>query len=388
LRRTTSDDAQHWRALGLIEGAPECAIEAAWLWQIARHHPDRGGDAEVARAINVARDELKGTGARPNEYVAQHYDAQPWLVLGVRRDAKPELAQRVGAQLAGALARHRRLADRVAWAVANFAGPVSAPVARPGRARVTPLTPPPPPRRRSATRPAPPKPSVPGRPEGLPDSIDLGTVAWREPAPRTLRLTWRELAPYEIRVEAPAALRTEVVASRALPGRFVITLDIDWDSVAFTHDPGLRGHALDGSVIVRWPAGGEAAVPVRGVVLYPAAVVATPPSVDFGAVPAGARVRASIVLMATAPATAKVETPAWLARVNGDGSPREDALRLPENTAVRVELAVQWAPILERAAAAFAAGRPVRPTGMIGVRWGDRSLEIPAEAVVTPPPAE
>ncbi|HEX5478924.1 MAG TPA: molecular chaperone DnaJ, partial [Dehalococcoidia bacterium] len=64
------DLSAHWKRLGLLDGAPEPAIEAAWLWQIARHHPDRGGDPETARAINVARDELKGQGAKPNEYVA------------------------------------------------------------------------------------------------------------------------------------------------------------------------------------------------------------------------------------------------------------------------------------------------------------------------------
>src|SRR6476619_437641 len=95
--------ADHWKCLGLVEGAPECAIEAAWLYLIAEHHPDRGGDTNTARAINVAHDELKGAGAKANEYVAAHYDAQPWLVLGVDRRSDDALAQRVGREVAGEL---------------------------------------------------------------------------------------------------------------------------------------------------------------------------------------------------------------------------------------------------------------------------------------------
>src|SRR5438270_8979426 len=123
-----SKAAAHWKRLGLLEGAPECAIEAAWLWHIALHHPDRGGDANLARQINVARDELKGEGAKANEYVATHYELQPWLVLGIERTADAELAQRVGRQLASELRHsHRRLAERVEWAIANFGRPVTAP---------------------------------------------------------------------------------------------------------------------------------------------------------------------------------------------------------------------------------------------------------------------
>jgi hypothetical protein len=52
---------------------------------------------------------------------------------------------------------------------------------------------------------------------------------------------------------------------------------------------------------------------------------------------------------------------------------------------VRVEFRVDWAPILERAKASFEAGRPVRPTGTIVVRWEGRSLDAPAQMVVTAP---
>src|SRR5438445_6971309 len=177
-----SKASSHWNRLGLLEGAPECAIEAAWLWQIALHHPDRGGDANLARQINVARDELKGEGAKANEYVATHYESQPWLVLGIERTADTELAQRVGRQLASELRRsHRRLAERVEWAMANFGRPVTAPNGA-GVTRIR-ITPPPPPRRRPERTPdrRPAQPATPGVPDGLPTRIDIGTVAWREP---------------------------------------------------------------------------------------------------------------------------------------------------------------------------------------------------------------
>jgi hypothetical protein len=375
--------APHWKRLGLLEGAPECAIEAAWLWQIARHHPDRGGDPAVARAINVAHDELKGSGSKPNEYVARHYESQPWLVLGVTRDAEPELAQRVGAQLAAALDTHRRLADRVAWAVTNFGAKVTPP---PGAAP-TRVTPPPPPRVRplSRTQAAPAAPATPGMPDGLPNRIDLGTLAWGDASAQTVKLTWRRHAPYDIKVETPAPLRTEVTASKALPGRFVVAISVDWEHEAFTHNPTLRGHTIDGQVTVRWAGGGEATVPVHGIALYAAVVSVSPPSLDLGRVKASAPARAAIALVSSAPATVSIEPPAWLERVEGDRPPRSDDVRLATNTPVRVEFAVRWPPILERAAASFAEGRPVRPTGTIIVRWGERTIEVNAQIVVEAP---
>ncbi len=378
--RPSGRASPHWKRLGLVEGAPECAIDAAWKWQMTRHHPDVGGDAEVARALNVARDALKGSGAQATEYVARHYESQPWLVLGVVRDADIDLAQRVGAQLAAALAAQRRLADRVAWAVANFGAQVMPPPGAAPRVRMTP----PPPRPRPL-RPSGRAPATPGRPDGLPPRVDFGTLAWGDETARTLKLTWGRFAPYEIHVDAPAPLHAEVTASKALPGRFAVALSVDWEHEAFTHDPGLRGHTLDGSVVVRWAGGGEAAVPVRGVALYPAVVSASPQSLDLGAVDADARARASLVLMSSGATTVEIEPPAWLRRVGGDGRVRTEPLPLAADVPVRVELAVCWEPIFERAAAAFAGGRPVRPTGRVVVRWGERVLEVPAQVVVRPP---
>lgn len=373
----------HWKRLGLIEGAPDCAIEAAWKWQIAQHHPDRGGDADIARAVNVARDELRGEGSKPNEYVARNYESQPWLVLGVRRESDPELARRVGAQLAAALSTHRRLAERVRWAIDQFGLDVAPPAGPPPRPTAAPARRPTP-RRTAAERPH--APARPGRPEGLPDKIDLGTVEWGAEVAETVRLTWRANAPYEVHVEAPPPLTATVTGSKALPGRFVVTVAIDWQHEAFTHAPSLRGHTLSGRLRLRWGGGGEAEVPVRGVALYPAHVSVSPAELDAGTVDASARVRASLVLVSTGRASVEVAPPGWLYVSGGDGRERKGVVRLEPNVPVRVEFGVRWEPILERARTSFAAGRPVRPTGTIVLRWGEgRTAEVRAQMVVKAP---
>lgn len=44
--------------LGVTEGADKAAINAAWRSCLTTHHPDRGGDEELARQINRAREIL------------------------------------------------------------------------------------------------------------------------------------------------------------------------------------------------------------------------------------------------------------------------------------------------------------------------------------------
>ncbi len=44
--------------LGIAEGADQATINAAWRSRLTEHHPDRGGDEELARQINRARDIL------------------------------------------------------------------------------------------------------------------------------------------------------------------------------------------------------------------------------------------------------------------------------------------------------------------------------------------
>ncbi len=377
--------AAHWKRLGLVEGAPECAIEAAWLHLIAEHHPDVGGDTNTARAINVARDELKGAGAKANEYVAAHYDSQPWLILGVDRSSSEGLAQRVGRQLSGELRRtHRRLAERVDWAMANFSRVTTPPPSsNGGRIRVTP--PPPPPRPHPAAPRRPPQPASPGLPDGLPQRIDFGSVPWRADSDRTFKLTWKQFAPYEVNVDAPPPLTANVVSSKALPGRFAVTLAIEWDSDAFSHDPARRGYTLDDDVTLRWGGGGQALVKVRGILLFPAHVTVAPAELDLGTHDVDQSVTASLMVSATAPTTVTFETPAWLERTTADGHPVDTPLRLEANTGMRLEFAVRWPPILERAAPSFAAGRAVRPKGDITLRWDGGSIVVPAQMTVRPP---
>ncbi|MEW4468549.1 J domain-containing protein [Parasphingorhabdus sp. JC815] len=62
--KARSFEVEHARSLlGLPEGADKAAINAAWRSRLSTHHPDRGGDGELARQLNHAREILlKETG--------------------------------------------------------------------------------------------------------------------------------------------------------------------------------------------------------------------------------------------------------------------------------------------------------------------------------------
>jgi hypothetical protein len=371
--------AAHWKRLGLMPGAPECVIQAAHRAQIEIHHPDRGGDADSAKAINVAYDELKGRGTEANLYVAANYAGEPWAVLGISSTADAMLVSRAGKLLASELASNRRLAERVAWAVKHFAEARAAPLSKP---RIGPMTPPPPRRVAQAPAPKPRPPASAGIPDGLVPNVDFGTLAWGDAATKTVQLTWKQFAPYEIKVEATGPVRVEITASKVLPGRFSLAFSVDWDAPEFSRNPTTRGYTLDADVTIRWAGASYAMIKAKGVVLYPAVVSASPPTLDLGAMTANQQARASLVLVSTSPVQVVFEPPAWLQRVDGAGKALNAPLKLDTNTPVRVEFRVVWPPIVERATASFAAGRPVRPTGKIVVRWNDRELTVPAEMVV------
>jgi hypothetical protein len=372
--------AEHWKQLGLMSGAPECVIKTAHRFYIELHHPDRGGDVEQAQRVNVAYDELKGRGSNANEHVAKFYDGEPWHVLGVASNADRQLAERVARALASELTTHPRLAARVGWAMDHWGRPGAA--SKRPRVRVTP---PPPTRRRAPIRPEPPaQPAAPGRPDGLTEAIDFGSLAWRSTLTRELRLTWQRFAPYNITVDAEAPLVASVVASKALPGRFVVSISIDWQSDVFTQNPTLRGYTMNSALRIRWPSGGDATVRVKGVLHYPAIVTASPLDLDLHTVTMQQPVRASLVLVSTASTSARITSSAWLARVDSAGKPLDAPLKLAANVPVRVAFDVQWPPIVERAAT-VAAGKPVRPTGKITVHWNDQQLEVPVQMVVQRP---
>jgi hypothetical protein len=377
LPRTTRNArlAEHWRCLGLAPGAPECAIKVAHRYHIETHHPDRGGSVEAAQQINVAYDELKGRGSKSNEHVAQYYDGEPWHVLGLASNADPSLAQRIARQLCIELSPFPRLTARVQWALSNFGKSAV-------RRRVPPPPPPQPRPSRTGRRPeAPREAAAPGRPDGLPDeSMDLGSVPWRTDVARTLRLTWKHFAPYVINVDAPEPLVVTITSSKTVEGRFVLAIGIDWESQAFSHGPTIHGHALDAAITVRWP-GGEGKFRVRGTLLYPAVVTASPRALDLGVVDLNQKVRATLLLVSSAETVAQVESSAWLARRDASGRPVDVSLKLAANTPVRVAFDVLWDPIVARIGKAKR-GRPVRPTGKIVVRWGEQSLDVPTQMVV------
>jgi hypothetical protein len=370
--------AEHWKQLGLMSGAPECVIKAAHRFLIEIHHPDRGGSVEQAQRVNVAYDELKGQGSKPNEHVAAYFEGEPWHVIGVASNADRRLVERAGKTLAAELHTHPRLAARVEWAIENFGRPGTA--TAPPRPRSAPA-----PRRRAAAPAARPREAAaPGLPDGLVDSIDFGTLEWGSTLTREIRLTWRQFAPYKVDVDAAEPVSVTVTGSKTLPGRFVIAIGIDWTSELFSGGASVRGHTMSSTLRLRWAGGGEAVVRVKGVLLHPALVSASPESLDLGAARLRQPVRASLVLVSSAPASVKIDASAWLARVDGRGEPLDTPLKLQANVPVRVAFDVQWDPIAERAAT-VAAGRPVRPTGRITVRWNDGELEVPVQIVVQRP---
>lgn len=227
--------AAHWKRLGLIPGAPECVIKAAHLTQIALHHPDRGGDPETAKRINIAYDELRGNGSAANEYVAANYHGEPWVVLGITSAADPRLVQRAGRQLVTEVKALPRLAERVEWAIANFgrAKPEAANSTRGSTsgtsARVTPATP--------------------RGPRGLESWINLGDVYRGEAKPYIMTLTWPDTAPGRIAISCAGPVRAEVHRSDASPSRCELAVSINWDAAGL----GPKRRAVTGTVSIKWP---------------------------------------------------------------------------------------------------------------------------------------
>jgi hypothetical protein len=54
----TSDEIRAYQTLGLSIGADRSAVKAAWKQQMKMAHPDQGGNAGRAAALNAARDVL------------------------------------------------------------------------------------------------------------------------------------------------------------------------------------------------------------------------------------------------------------------------------------------------------------------------------------------
>lgn len=486
----------HYKRLGVIPGAPECVLKAAHLALIGMHHPDRGGDPDTAKQINIAYDELKGHGSAANEYVAANYAAEPWVVLGITSAAEAAFVAKVGKQLAAEVRALPRLLERVEWAAANFASAAVPPAPK----RTSTRAPAPPlmrgprgleswvnlgevywrdpktytmtlqwpgevpqriamscagnvraelrrgsaestrchidisidweaagngagkrramsgmvsikwpgsrgfttkvaatvlpygaatngwqPPANGAASGARPREATPVMPEGLPRKVDFGKLQWASDATRTIQLTWTSFAPHEISVEPASPLRAVVTASKVLPGRFSVALSVDWEAPEFTTAHAMRGYTLDAPVIVRWRSGGEAEVPVRGLILYPVSVTASPAALDLGTVGMRQDARVSLVLVGSGATEVTIEPTPWLQRVDGSARVLDAPLRLAGGVPMRVEFRVHWPPIADRAAASFAAGKPVRATGKVAVRWDGGVLEVPVQMTVPAP---
>jgi hypothetical protein len=309
--------------------------------------------------------------------VASYFSGEPFQVLGLTANADADLARQAADALRTELSARPRLAERARWAVDNWgramtakAPPRPAPLLRQTRARS----------RTQERQPVQPRPATPGKPEGLVGHIDMGQIPWESTVAREVRLTWKQFAPYSITAEVNAPVFATVTASKALPGRFVVTLGIDWASDELRKNIATRGYTLDATLTVRWP-GDEARIPVRGILLYPAIVSASPLELDLGQVRLNQPVQASLVLVSTGSTSVEVAPTPWLKRVDAAGKALDEPIRLRTNTPVRVGFAVQWPPIVERLGK-VAAGKPVRPSGTIVVRWDGNELTVPVQMVV------
>jgi curved DNA-binding protein CbpA len=54
----TADEIRAYQTLGLSIGADRAAVKAAWKRLMKEAHPDQGGNAGRAAALNAARDVL------------------------------------------------------------------------------------------------------------------------------------------------------------------------------------------------------------------------------------------------------------------------------------------------------------------------------------------
>ncbi|MGK9166545.1 hypothetical protein KXR53_09630 [Inquilinus limosus] len=60
VRKGEMSEAEAYALLGLAAGASPAAVKAAHRRMMKRHHPDRGGSADMAAKLNAARDKLLG----------------------------------------------------------------------------------------------------------------------------------------------------------------------------------------------------------------------------------------------------------------------------------------------------------------------------------------
>jgi hypothetical protein len=357
--------AAHWRTLTLQPGAPQCVIKEAHRFHIRRVHPDLGGSEAEAKRVNIAMDKLDGRGAAANDYVSRHYDREPWLLLGLTATADKALADRAGKALAEELTPLPRLVSRVEWAAANFGKPAPN---MPQPRRREPKAPPPPPAKpwMPSIRPAPPI----GRPDGL-ERVEFGAIDWGADAESVIRLTWPRRAPVNVRAEAGAPFTADVTVSKTQPGRVAIKLGVDWDSPAAAAAASRDSVRFDSTLTVRWDAEGVATTRITATAERPCRIAVGPREIDLGHVRLRQPVQTELTVRSSRSAQVTVETSAWLApRMKGP-------VRLEANAPVILAFSVVWPPILERGATAIKAGRPVRPTGNIRLKWDGGDIVVP-----------
>lgn len=408
-----SRDAEHWRILGLTPGAPACVVKVAHLRLARVFHPDVvGGDAQKAKMVNVAKDEVLAKVTPAREWVSESEGSEPNRILGLLADADAALVERAARALSKELASFPKVVERVAWASAHFGdASLRAPhVRKPTR---TPIVQP---RAESSL------------PNGWVKEIDVSGIKWGSHLDRVLKLTWPPSSrPTSVTVRTSPPIICTTTKSRSVAGQWIIAVSIDWGMIK------RQAFRMNSWLEIRW-SGGQGIIGIVGAVAAPvtestrAAVqpqpsappkrpapaprpprpspppkprpspptrptakqtpskLATRPlALDLGVVALDKPTRASLTLQSAAAVRVTVVPPAWLLCVRGAQSFADAEYHLRPNTPVRIEFVVAWLRIreAERKTRSFSKGKPARASGVIAIKSHDGNrISVPVHIVV------
>ena len=100
----------HYRTLQVRRDAPSEVISAAYRRLMRDAHPDRGGDTEYAKRLNLAHDTLSDPEARRTYDLTLQYETVRSPSLAPVTD---DLARRLGIALGGGIVKIRRVMREV-----------------------------------------------------------------------------------------------------------------------------------------------------------------------------------------------------------------------------------------------------------------------------------
>lgn len=408
-----SRDEEHWRVLGLMPGAPACVVKVAHLRLAKVFHPDVvGGDAQKAKVVNVARDEVIARATPAREWVSAGARGEPNRILGLIPNADAALVERAARALSKELASFPKLVERVAWARAHF-GRESWPAPNVRKPTRTPTV-----RPRAES----------GLPNGWVREIDVSGIKWGSHLDRVLKLTWPPSnRPTSVAVRTSPPILCTTTKSRSVAGQWIIAVSIDWAMIR------RQAFRMNSWLEIRW-SGGQGTIGIVGALAAPVTestrtavqpqpsappkrpaaaprprrpsppsklkpspptrpiakqtpskIATSPAALDLGLVALDRPTRASLTLQSMAAVRVTVVPPAWLLCVRGAQSFVDAEYHLRPNTPVRIEFVVAWLRIreAERKTRSFSKGKPARANGAIAIKAQDgNQVGVPVHMVV------